>query len=159
MSINKINMKNSQGFTLLEVLITLVILAVGLLGLAGLQATGLKQNHSAYMRSQATQLAYDIADRMRANMTAVDSYLTTDPSSASAQPNCMTTTGCTPAQMAENDLYEWNLALTDALPPSPLHSATISFDTGVYTISITWDDNRDGVIDSDDPIFLVSQGL
>ena len=61
-------MKTHSGFTLIEVLISMLILAVGLLGLAGLQATGLRNNLSAYNRSQATQLAYDMADRMRANV-------------------------------------------------------------------------------------------
>lgn len=148
--------KDQAGFTLLEVLITLVILAIGLLGLAGIQATGLKNNHSAYMRSQATQLAYDIADRMRANMTAVDSYLTTDPSSAGIKTSCMEVSGCAPVDMAENDLYEWNLALTNALP---LAEAIVSIASGVHTITINWDDNRDGLVDSDDPDFQVSFGL
>ncbi|MCX7101946.1 MAG: type IV pilus modification protein PilV, partial [Methylobacter sp.] len=61
-------MKQTAGFTLIEVLIAMLVLAVGLLGLAGLQATSLKSNQSAYNRSQATQLAYDLADRMRANV-------------------------------------------------------------------------------------------
>tara|TARA_R110001583_G_scaffold173287_1_gene327195 strand:- start:40849 stop:41307 length:459 start_codon:yes stop_codon:yes gene_type:complete len=146
------NKTKQSGFTLLEVLITLVILAIGLLGLAGMQATGLKNNHSAYMRSQATQFAYDIADRMRANTIAIASYITSDPSTASAQASCMAA-GCTPAQMAGNDLFEWNSALTSTLP---LAEATISVATGVYTITINWDDNRDGLVDSDDPDFQVS---
>ncbi len=62
-------MKTNTGFTLIEVLIAMLVLAVGLLGLAGLQATSLRNNQSAYNRSQATQLAYDLADRMRANFT------------------------------------------------------------------------------------------
>ena len=60
-------MKKNTGFTLIEVLIAMIVLAVGLLGLAGLQATSLRNNQSAYNRIKATQLAYDIADRMRAN--------------------------------------------------------------------------------------------
>ena len=56
-----------SGFTLLEVLVALVILSIGLLGLAGLQAASLRYNHSSYLRSQATLIAYDIVDRMRAN--------------------------------------------------------------------------------------------
>jgi type IV pilus modification protein PilV len=60
-----------HGFTLVEVLVTVVILAVGLLGLAGLQAVSMRNNHSAYERTQAVQLAYDMADRVRANTPAV----------------------------------------------------------------------------------------
>ena len=59
--------KLSRGITLIEVLVTVVVLAFGLLGLAGLQANSLRNNHSAYLRSQATYLATDIIDRMRAN--------------------------------------------------------------------------------------------
>lgn len=145
-------MKNAQGFSLLEVLITLVILAIGLLGLAGLQATGLQQNHSAYMRSQATQFAYDIADRMRANSISVDQYLTSDPSTASQQAGC-TSSGCTSNQMAENDLYEWYQVLSKALPSA---EAVISRASGIYTVEINWDDNHDGAVDDNDPDFLVS---
>jgi len=142
-----------SGFSLLEVLITLVILAIGLLGLAGLQATGLKSNLSAYHRSQATQLAYDIADRMRANMTAINNYPAINPTTATAQAGCLAG-GCSPALMAQHDIYEWNLALTTALPSG---RGTISpAIAGIYTISIQWDDNRDGAVDGNDPDFQVS---
>ena len=57
----------SRGFTLVEVLVALVVLSIGLLGVAALQLTSLRSNHSSAMRSQATFLAYDIIDRMRAN--------------------------------------------------------------------------------------------
>lgn len=143
------NKINQSGFTLLEVLITLVILAIGLLGLAGIQATGLKQNHSAYMRSQATQLAYDIADRMRANKIVVNSYTTVTPTEHTL---CLLS-GCTPVEMAEHDLFEWDKAVTDTLP---LGEWTISFAANAYTIRINWDDNRDGLVDGDDPDFRVS---
>jgi type IV pilus assembly protein PilV len=55
------------GFTLVEVLVAALVLAVGLLGLAGLQLASMKSNHSAYLRSQATVAAYDLLDRMRAD--------------------------------------------------------------------------------------------
>ncbi len=61
--------ETSRGFTLIEVLVTMIILAVGLLGLAGMQIAGMKANHSALLRTQATFAAYDLADRMRANPT------------------------------------------------------------------------------------------
>ncbi len=58
-----------QGVTMIEVLVTVIVLSIGLLGLASLQANGMRFNHSAQLRSQATFLAYDIADAMRANRT------------------------------------------------------------------------------------------
>jgi type IV pilus assembly protein PilV len=58
-------MHKQTGSSLLEVLVAVVILAFGLLGLAGLQISSVKSSHSAYLRSQATLLAYDMADRMR----------------------------------------------------------------------------------------------
>ncbi|MEI6267316.1 MAG: type IV pilus modification protein PilV [Methylococcaceae bacterium] len=135
-------MNKNAGFTLIEVLIAMVVLAVGLLGLAGLQVTSLRNNQSAYNRSQATQLAYELADRMRANAAGQATYTAILPSSATAKATCLTTSGCSPAEMAENDLFEWNRAVKNNLPSGigtlPPPSAK------VYTISITWDDDRDG---------------
>ena len=145
-------MKTITGFTLIEVLIAMLVLAVGLLGLAGLQATSLKNNQSAYNRSQATQLAYDLADRMRANAAGIGTYTALLPNAATAKPNCLITTGCSLADMAENDLFEWNSAISNVLP-SGVSSITVA--DGVYTIAITWDDDRDGD-DSNNPNFQTS---
>ncbi len=131
-------MNKKSGFTLIEVLIAMVVLAIGLLGLAGLQVTSLKNNQSAYNRSQATQLAYDLADRMRANFAGVSSYTT---GTAAAVANCKNTTGCSPAEMAVNDLFEWNSAISSALPNGG--TGTISVTGGVYRITISWSENRD----------------
>lgn len=60
----------TRGFSLLEMLVALLILSFGLLGIAGLQATSLRNNTAAYMRTQANFLAYDMVDRMRANRDA-----------------------------------------------------------------------------------------
>ena len=112
-----ISINNSKGFTLLEVLIAVLILSIGLLGIAGLQAKGLQFNHSAYLRTQATFLAYDISDRMRANIVGVDAGNYNN-GTASQHTNCITasTSSCTPAIMAGHDLYEWNTTLASALP-------------------------------------------
>ncbi len=62
----------SNGFTLVEVLVTIVVVSIGLLGLAGLQINGLRANVSSETRSKATLLASDIVERMRANLAGVD---------------------------------------------------------------------------------------
>ena len=115
-----------DGFTLLEVLVALIVLSVGLLSLAGMQVIGLRTNHSAYMRTQATIQSYDIVDRMRANIVGVregryDKPAVND-SKGILHANCKTTSGCSGGQsqkaqeMAEHDLFEWNQAITDVLP-------------------------------------------
>ena len=114
----------ARGFSLLEVMIALLIVSVGLLGLAGLQALSLKNNVSASQRTIATQLAYDMADRMRANPASVLSgdynYATYSATSAAGQTTaaCLTTTGCSATQLAQEDLYEWNQQICAQLPQS-----------------------------------------
>lgn len=140
-------MKKYIGFTLIEVLVAILVLAIGLLGLAGLQATSLRNNQSAYNRSQATQLAYDIADRMRANVLGITTYTT---GTALAVANCKNTSGCSPVEMAANDLFEWNSAISVALPNLATGNLTLT-NAGLYVITISWsenrDDNADGVSD------------
>lgn len=108
------------GFTMLEVLIAILVIAIGLLGLAGLQAISLKQGQSAYYRSVATQLGYDMSDRMRGNLNGVlgNAYnrtgINTDYSTAVA--NCTTTTGCVAVDLARNDAFEWQQLVQTLLP-------------------------------------------
>lgn len=117
--------KAQHGFSMIEVLITVLILAIGLLGLAGLQSTGIRSNHSAYLRSQATILAYDIADRMRANRSAalVGAYTTAGSSGIPAQ-----------------DIIAWKNNLAAMLPEG---DGIISRTAGNrFTITVQWDDRR-----------------
>ncbi|MGH8476912.1 MAG: type IV pilus modification protein PilV [Methylococcales bacterium] len=103
-------MQNEQGFTLVEVLVSVFVLAIGLLGLSGLQIAGLRNNHSAYLRTQASVLAYDMTDRMRANNVALQASSYNNQSNTNPYTACLTVSGCTPAQMAAHDLYEWSNA-------------------------------------------------
>lgn len=128
----------NNGFTLIEVLVTLIVLSVGLLSLAGLQVFGLRTSHSAYMRTQATIQSYDIIDRMRANIGGVRSgdynKPTKDGSAGIKNAACEaitgTTAGCNAQDMALNDLSKWNDAIADALPSG----------TGVVCIDSTPED-------------------
>lgn len=103
----------TSAFTLIEVLVTVLILAIGFLGLAGLQLTALRQNTSAFERSQATMLAYDIIDRMRANKAAVTagSYTTAWATAPTSRDCRGTTADCTSSQMAAYDLNQWKCSL------------------------------------------------
>lgn len=162
----KINIdRRAAGFTLLEVLVAVMVLSIGLLGLASLQVNGLRFNHSAYLRTQATLLAEEIADRMRANRPGFPSYSGTN-LAVTAVAACDTAAGCTSAQMAQNDLAQWQQSLAGLLPsgqglvcldtvttpPTAAELASTpaapSCDGGAtYAVKIWWDDNRDGVVE------------
>ncbi len=150
------------GFTLIEVLVALVVLAVGLLGLAALQVMSLKYNQTTYNRNQATVIAYDLADRMRANASVTGNYLTTTLAETAATcksgstpcTQCIDPTNrCSPTQLAVKDLYEWNGLLVSQLPNG---TGSVTQSGAVYTITVNWDDNRDGAIDNLDPTFAMS---
>jgi type IV pilus assembly protein PilV len=165
MSIRRKNdLTHNAGFTLLEVLIAVFVLATGLLGLAGLQAATLSNNQSAYNRSQATRLAYDMAERIRSNFVVAknlqnSTYKTINPVDAERQTDCETvSTTCTASDMAQNDLFLWYLDLTNTLP-SGTGSIAVNAATRVFTITVNWDDNRDGVVNSSDPNFQMSLHL
>ena len=119
---------HNAGVGLVEVLVTLIVLSIGLLGLAALQLTGLRSNSGAESRSTASMLASDIADRMRANPTAVDnndfSNIDTTNISCLSPPvkQCgdyydgsahVTATSCTADQMATYDLKVWYCGTTN----------------------------------------------
>jgi len=143
--------QSSAGFSLLEVLIALVILSVGLLGIAALISTALKSNGSAYMRTQATALAYNIIDRMRANVPATNlaSYATTMPAAPSAATNSPATcsgTPCTSAALATYDIAQWEYDLAQQLPQGrgSITNPPVSVTTGLVTVMVTvlWNDSR-----------------
>lgn len=135
-----------QGFTLIEVLIAALVLAVGLLGLAGLQATSVKMNHSAYLRSQATMLAYEIADAMRANRSNMASYDDANKKykSASCERKFTRDKFCSDeTNIAQCDIEEWRNRLA-CLLPSGSATITVPNNSTRATISATWDESTVG---------------
>ncbi len=139
--------RRNQGFSLIEVLVALLVLSVGLLGLAALQTTSLKYNTDSYVRSQATFLVYDLVDRMRLNLSAVASgnYTITSQSAAlaAAQNTCISSScacessSCTPSNLAAYDLMRWYQRLQVSLPESSTGLATISVNATTFQATIT----------------------
>jgi type IV pilus assembly protein PilV len=149
-SCGRLYVKGQSGFTLIELLIAMLILSGGLLGLVATQTLSLKKNNSAYQLSQATQYAYDLADRMRANRQALTVYTTKTMAQVEKKDDCLPdppnkplTNDCTPSVMAENDLYEWYKELKFHLPGFDVTTKP-SVTNGIYTITIKWDENQDG---------------
>ena len=112
----------SQGFSLLEVLVAVVIFAIGVLGLASLQTMAFETSNTAYFRTQATAFAYEIVDCMRANRQAAlagayDRAIGAGP--ISNPPDCAAN-ACTPAQLATADLDALSKSVA-FLPAGGLH--------------------------------------
>lgn len=125
-----------SGLTLVEILVALVVLSIGLLGLAGLQTLSLKFNTSAFHRTQATALAYDFADRMRANRQAAlaDEYTIAfqDPVPVCAAPNLAGT-------ISQQDIAIWRNTLACRLPQS---TGSVTRNGNEFTVSVRWDDTQ-----------------
>lgn len=142
----------SGGVSLIEMLIALLVLSFGLLGVAGLQAQSLKNNQSAYLRSQANFLAYEIIDRMRANRADAlnNAYNRGDPD----DPDTGDLPSSDSTDRADGDLYAWSVALSQL--PSGL--GAIDCLNGVCTVGVEWDDSR-GAGGGTESRILVSAGL
>ncbi len=147
-----------RGFSLIEVLVTVVLLSIGFLTTAKMQVSALRSNQSSLLNSKAVLLSAEIMEKMRNNPVGVENgnYSNKTTSGANAAP--CGAAGCSPAQLAARDLFEWSAHFMDVrgvgngyLPTLPGVSATqpatgsISNPIdGVYTISISWQGLIDG---------------
>lgn len=130
---------SEHGFSLIEVLVALLVLSIGLLGLAMLQVQGMRANSDAYFRTQATILAYDLIDRMRANSAGAELGDYTASSAPSSPPNCGSG-GCAASDRAKRDLYKWYQEVASSLPG---YQASVSApSSNMITISISWTDRN-----------------
>jgi type IV pilus modification protein PilV len=111
-----------------------------MLGIAGLYLTSLQAGRSANLRMQAVNLTTDLADHIRANRKGRDSYQIT--SGAAGTAHTCSAANCTPKDIAENDLYNWKLAITAALPANANGQVTFTDNAKPapdrFTILITW---------------------
>lgn len=135
-----------RGFTLIEVLVSIVILAVGLVGIAGLQAQSLRSSQDSYFRTQANTFANDLADRMRANATvATSSTLPYRQSSVAKFVGTEADIATTDLQALQSSLIASNLPLGDAV----INGTSLGNGQAQYTITIRWDSQRNGAATAD----------
>lgn len=136
MRLRQINpIEKNAGFTLVEVLIALIILSVGMLGIAGLYVHSMQAGRTSMFSHHAVTLAGDVADRIRANPRAGAAY-----AGAGADNNCVGGgVDCTPAEMAANDIFLWDQQVVATLPNG---NVTVVYDNSVvpptYEITIDW---------------------
>jgi type IV pilus assembly protein PilV len=128
--------QRNQGYSLIEILVSIVVISVGLLGMATLQTRGIRFSQDAYLRSIASSQAYEMLDRMRANPDGVSNgsydFSGGMPSSA---PSCAAST-CSSNDSALRDGFQWNQNIAALLPSG---QGAISLAGGNYTITISWD--------------------
>jgi type IV pilus assembly protein PilV len=134
-NIHRVPGTKARGFTLVEVLIALIIMSVGMLGIAGLYVHSMQAGRTSMFRHHAVTLAGDVADRIRANPRAGAVYAL-----AGADNNCVAAgVDCTPADMAANDIFLWDQQALDTLPNGVV---AVVFDNAVvpptYQITVSW---------------------
>lgn len=138
--------RRTAGFSLLEVLIALMILSVGLLGLAGLQAFSVQNTHHAYLRTQAVLAAYDMADRMRANIKGVQagSYDGATSASPPSDPGCITSAGgCGPSQLAAHDIRHWSMDVLTCGTCLPSGAGAVANNgDGTFNVNVSWSERE-----------------
>lgn len=153
----QLNRASQSGVGLVEVLVALVVLSVGLLGIAALYVTTLQAKTTSGSRMKAVNFAYDMADRIRANPAGAnpgggaDSYYKIAQGGTTTLTNCATAT-CSAQQMAASDLYQWVALVTNA--STGLSGATYEIDDThstdttpeILTINLGWTEANSGTL-------------
>lgn len=148
--IDRINTSTQQGSTLLEILISFIILAVGLLGIAGILLLSLKANISSVAKQQAIECVHNIIDKMRANSTAAinGNYNVNNIGSGTAPgtPGTIcTASACSTTQLATYDIWDWLVNDVGKLPNgtgSVRVTPNATNTGGAVSITVQWDDSQ-----------------
>ncbi|QRN04310.1 type IV pilus modification protein PilV [Legionella sp. MW5194] len=128
-----------KGFSLIEVLVSSFVLALGLLGIASLQMNAIRYNQTAQLRSIAIAQAGNMVDRMMANSAGIQSGAYNNISGTPSLPNCTT---CSAGQIAQRDVHIWNSTNSTLLPQG---QGTITRNGNQFTVIMRWDNERTGV--------------
>ncbi len=156
-------LNKQKGVSMVEIIVTIVIMAIGLLGVASLQANTLKYLKGANYRSEATQAAYDISDRMRANGQAIKDAVTglspnfynyqtaysATISSLPTVPNCAVPINCTAQEVANKDIAEWLRMLGTRMNGGAGY--IVANAVGGYDITVMWKEPNMTVVDPSCP--------
>jgi type IV pilus assembly protein PilV len=132
--------RSEGGFTLIEVLVALVIFAIGLLGIAALHIESLNAGRTALNRTQAVALASDLADRIRTNRLACDATGCAYTGAGALTSSCETTAGCTAQELAATDVFRWRARGAAQLPG---FGGVVNYTfrnglPGLYVITVQW---------------------
>jgi type IV pilus assembly protein PilV len=126
--LNSETLAGQRGFSLVEVLVSIVILSIGVLGAVGMQAAAMQSNREVRYQAIAGSLARELAEKMRGNnvvaiQTAaadnpylLDRTLTASTALTAPSPNCYTSSCPTGLNIANWDIYEWQLRIREVLP-------------------------------------------
>jgi type IV pilus assembly protein PilV len=137
-----IDLTRQGGATLIEILVSVVIISIGLLGLAAMQNASLRISYESYLRSQANFLAYDLIDRIRANPDAPVYEMTVDATVFETDCFASNSSGCTQSELREFDLYHWREQARELLPDAQVE-VTYDDSQQLYSLRIKWQDRLD----------------
>ena len=134
-----LNFQKNRGFSMIELLVTILVFSIGMLGIASLQTTGMRLTRDAELMGQASIFANNMADRIRGNITFSNSYddvngtdrTCLDEGSATPAPTC---------SVAQEEIIQWNEDIGSVLPGG---SGIVSVDDTTYSITITWIESQD----------------
>ena len=142
--INKNKIKN--GFSLIEVMVTLAVLGVGLLGLIGLQLSSIKSSKESLLTTQAALYLSDMSERIRANPDVPASYIVehaVKPAAIDCKLNA-----CIPTELAQFDVFKWQTLLADNLPQGGGQIAQVG---SSLVITVRWDPEKKGLTGTNCP--------
>jgi type IV pilus assembly protein PilV len=137
-----LNLRKQRGVGLIEVLVTMLVLAVGLLGLAALQNSALRFNHTAALESQAQFLIRDVIDGMRASGNPQLFIIDFGESAPAAAVDCKTSNCSTANNLANWSLQQWVNSVSALLPHSEVQISRTNAATNEYSVTIRYDDLR-----------------
>lgn len=138
-----------RGFTMVEALVALVVLAIGLLGIAALYLDSLRAGRTAIYRTQAVNLAADLADSIRSNRMATEQYEADFDEDPVLVDTCLTTAGCSAAELAATDLALWKAAIAQALPGGEgqvvVNDPVAAGEPTTYVLTVRWNEVGENV--------------